>query len=74
MQTITNQYINIKTQKLAGYLMMRGFVLKGLIPDNTINANTKRNIFMFNNTYELNNAINDYKQINKIKNNKIEIK
>jgi len=68
MQTITNQYINIKTQKLAGYLMMRGFVLKGLIPDNTINANTKRNIFMFNNTYELTNAINDYKQI---KNNKI---
>ena len=68
MQTITNPYINIKTQKLAGYLMMRGFVLKGLIPDNNINANNKRNIFMFNNTYELTNAINDYKQI---KNNKI---
>ena len=73
MQTINNPYINIKTQKLAGYLMMRGFVLKGLIPDNTINTNTntKRNIFMFNNTYELTNAINDYKQI---KNNNIEIK
>ena len=71
MQTITNQYINIKTQKLAGYLMMRGFVLKGLIPDDTVTINTKRNIFMFNNTYELTNAINDYKQI---KNNKIEIK
>jgi len=67
MQTITNQYINIKTQKLAGYLMMRGFVLKGLIPDNNINANNKRNIFMFNNTYELTNAINDYKQIKIIK-------
>jgi len=65
MQTITNPYINIKTQKLAGYLMMRGFVLKGLIPDDTINinANIKRNMFMFNNTYELTNAINDYKQI-----------
>ena len=67
MQTITNQYINIKTQKLAGYLMMRGFVLKGLIPDDTVTINTKRNIFMFNNTYELTNAINDYKQIKIIK-------
>jgi len=67
MQTInTNLYIDIKSQKLAGYLMMRGFVLKGVKPDTT--QNTKRNMFMFNNTYELANAINDYKQI---KNNKI---
>ena len=58
----TNTCIDIKSQKLAGYLMMRGFVLKELKPN--ITENTKRNIFMFNNTYELNQAINDYKKIN----------
>jgi len=65
MQTInTNPSIDIKSQKLAGYLMMRGFVLKGIKPDTT--QNTKRNIFLFNNTYELINAINDYKLIKNI--------
>jgi hypothetical protein len=55
----------VKSQKLAGYLMMRGFVLKGISPEYSIetNTNTKRNIFIFNNTNELNNAIIDYKQL-----------
>jgi hypothetical protein len=60
MQTEINNFF-VKSQKLAGYLMMRGFVLKGLNPD--ITRNTKRNTFIFNNTQELTNAINDYKQV-----------
>ena len=60
-----NTYINVNTipirsQKLAGYLMLRGFVLKRLEPN--IIENTNRNIFIFNNTQELTNAINDYKK------------
>jgi hypothetical protein len=63
LNTYTSELNNfyVKSQKLAGYLMMRGFVLKGLKPD--INNNTKRNTFIFNNTQELTNAINDYKQV-----------
>lgn len=65
MQTSGLSNFFVKSQKLAGYLMMRGFVLKGLKPD--ITNNTKRNTFIFNNTQELFYAINDYKQL---KNNK----
>lgn len=69
INSISNTYISnidsniffIKSQKLAGYLMMRGFVLKGLKPD--INKNIKRNTFIFNNTQELIYAISDYKQL-----------
>jgi hypothetical protein len=69
MQTSGLSNFFVKSQKLAGYLMMRGFVLKGLKPD--IINNTKRNIFIFNNTQELIYAINDYKQF---KNNKYKCK
>jgi len=48
----------IKSQKVAGYLMQRGFVLCGMKPD----LESIRNIFIFKNSYELISAINDYKQ------------
>ena len=42
--------------RLAGYLMYKGFVLKLMRKD----QKTRRNIFIFNNTSELQNAIQEY--------------
>ena len=44
-------------QELAGYLMMHKFVLVDMRPDN---RGTGRNVFFFNNTPELQQAIQEY--------------
>lgn len=44
-------------QKMAGYLMQRGFVLIDMQPDL---KKTGRNIFLFNDTPQLKSAINEY--------------
>ena len=54
------QIFYVKSQKLAGYLMLRGFVLHALQPDN----NSNRNIFLFGKSDGLLQAIESYK-INK---------
>lgn len=52
--------ITIFNQKLCGYLMMEGFVLIG-ISKNKYCPN--KNVFFFNDTYELQNAIEKFKTI-----------
>jgi len=52
------QIFYVKSQKLAGFLMMRGFVLHSIKPDN----NSNRNIFLFGKSDELLEAIEIYKQ------------
>lgn len=47
----------IRSQRLAGYLMQKGFVLQGLKPDKDSN----RNIFLFKNSDELLEKIQEYK-------------
>lgn len=52
----------INSQRLAGYLMMRGFVLRGMgrnhrYPD--------RNVFFFKDTDDLKRAIEDYRSVAK---------
>lgn len=50
----------VKSQRLAGFLMLKGFVLKGMQP----NLDTpKRNVFLFNNSEQLLLAIPKYKQM-----------
>ena len=44
-------------QELAGYLMMHKFVLVDMRPDN---RGTGRNVFFFNDTPELQQAIQEY--------------
>jgi len=51
----------VKSQKLAGYLMMSGFVLHGVKPE----ENSNRNLFLFTNSPQLLKAIEQYKQIKK---------
>ena len=50
MKTIFNQ-------KLCGYLLMRGFVLVAMCPNNNGNG---RNVFHFNDSPELEDAMQDY--------------
>jgi len=52
----------VKSMRLAGFLMQRGFVLHGVKPE--IN-NSNRNIFLFTNSPQLLSAIEQYKQIKK---------
>ena len=47
----------IYTQKLAGYLMMRGFVLIDIKPNR---KNPNKNDFLFGDSPELQKAIDDY--------------
>ncbi|WP_334305225.1 DUF5659 domain-containing protein [Enterocloster clostridioformis] len=47
----------IYSQKLAGYLMQRGFVLIDMQPDL---KKSGRNVFFFMNTPQLKSAIDDY--------------
>ena len=47
----------IYNQKMAGYLMQRGFVLIDMQPDLT---KTGRNVFFFNDTPQLKSAIDEY--------------
>lgn len=49
--------ITIYTQKLAGYLMLRGFVLIATEPGKNKSG---RNVFFFKNTPELRQAVKDY--------------
>lgn len=49
----------IYNQKLAGYLMMHGFPLRDLVKDRRENAQ-KFNLFMFDNTQQLQNAISEW--------------
>ena len=49
----------VKSQRLAGFLMQRGFVLHGM----KLDIDSNRNIFLFTNTNELLKAIETYKQI-----------
>jgi len=48
----------VKTQRLAGYLMQKGFVLQRIDQDY---KDPKRNVFLFNRSDELNNAVKEYK-------------
>lgn len=47
----------IYNQKMAGYLMHRGFVLIDMRPDL---KNTGRNVFFFKDTSQLKSAIDEY--------------
>ena len=51
----------VKSMKLAGFLMMKGFVLHGVKPE----ENSNRNIFLFTNSPQLLKAIEQYKLIKK---------
>jgi len=51
----------VKSMKLAGYLMMKGFVLHNVKPE----ENSNRNIFLFTNSPQLLKAIEQYKQTKK---------
>lgn len=48
----------IRSQRLAGTLMIKGFVLVGMERDKT--SNSGRNVFFFNESPELEAAINEY--------------
>jgi hypothetical protein len=53
----------IHSQKVAGFLMLKGFVLKGISENKTLEndkLNKKRNVFLFNDTEELRNTINEF--------------
>jgi len=56
MKQIVN-YI-VRSQKLAGFLMMKGFKLHSIQPSN---ENNNRNVFIFTNSSMLQEAINNYK-------------
>lgn len=47
----------VYSQKMAGYLMQRGFVLINMQPDL---KKTGRNVFFFKDTSQLKSAINEY--------------
>ena len=47
----------VYSQKMAGYLMQRGFVLIDMQPDL---KKTGRNVFFFNDTPQLKSAIDEY--------------
>lgn len=47
------------SQRLAGWLMVRGFVLVGITPGR---ADARRNVFYFNQSNELMSAIEEYKR------------
>lgn len=52
--------ITIFSQKLAGYLMMHSFVLVSMRPNKN---NTGKNVFFFNDTPDLQMAIEEYKTL-----------
>jgi len=56
-----NKTFYIKSMKLAGYLMIQGFVLHGVKPE----ENSNRNLFLFTNSPQLAKAIEQYKLIKK---------
>lgn len=54
-----SKMITIFNQRLAGYLMMHSFVLVGMQPSKN---KTGKNVFFFNDTEDLQNAISEYKK------------
>ena len=54
----------VKSQRLAGFLMQRGFVLHGM----NLDIDSNRNIFLFTNSKELLGAIETYKQMKELEN------
>ena len=58
MQNTETPTLTIYSQKLAGYLMQRGFVLIDMQEDI---KPTGRNVFLFKNTPQLQSAIDEYK-------------
>ncbi len=54
---IKKKIFNVYNQRMAGYLMQRGFVLMDIQPDL---KKTGRNVFLFNDTLQLRSAIDDY--------------
>lgn len=62
MNNMNNNYFSsdvflVKKQHLVGWLMMKGFKLKRMPPDE---KNPKFNVFIFNNSEQLQEAITDY--------------
>lgn len=55
-----NKYMQIFSQRLAGYLMLNGFVLGNMRPDNKGGG---KNVFFFKNTPEIRSAIDEYKSL-----------
>ena len=53
------KYYIVRSQRLAGYLMQRGFKLISIKQDEAGNG---RNIFFFNNSFMLRDAIEQYKE------------
>ena len=62
VNTIELKTFYVKSMKLAGFLMQKGFVLHGVKPEAN---NSHRNIFLFTNSPQLLSAIEQYKQIKK---------
>ncbi|WP_370736960.1 DUF5659 domain-containing protein [Desulfitobacterium hafniense] len=48
----------VRSQRLAGHLMLNGFVLQGVKP---ANDDSNRNVFLFKNSDELIEKIQEYK-------------
>lgn len=55
-----NDIITIFSQRLAGYLMYKGFVLGGSRPDS---EGSGRNLFFFKNSDDIQKAIAEYRRI-----------
>lgn len=53
-----NNGMTIYTQRLAGFLMFKGFVLIAMQPDN---SGSRRNVFHFRHSPEIEAAIQEYK-------------
>lgn len=53
-----NGFFHCHSMRLAGFLMMRGFVLLNMEPD----KNSRRNVFVFNQSESLQEAIEKYKK------------
>ncbi|KKO54500.1 DUF5659 domain-containing protein [Paenibacillus sp. DMB20] len=56
-----NNHFVVLSQKMAGHLMMRGFVLKGIGENHRYPG---RNVFFFKNTPELQEAIAEFNLTN----------
>lgn len=52
----------ITSQRIAGYLMMRGFVLQGMAENRKYPG---RNVFLFKKSDELLQAVEDYRTVDK---------
>jgi hypothetical protein len=55
------EYI-VFSQRIAGWLMLKGFVLKRM--EKSTRHNSNRNVFIFNDTEELHLSIKEYQSIN----------